>query len=926
MAVNLTNNAIAMICNGEFQGDDAKPVVQVADIKLLSAGQQNGTERYRMLLSDGMHLQQGMLATQMNSLVHSGKLQKGSVVQLSQFVSQVIQNRKIIIIIELNVILEKCDPIGVPKQYVQGAGGPAPQARTSMEQPGMAINPQSYAGASVPSGPSLGQSVNGAPLHQVKSDPGLNPQSYGSSIPSNPNTGGFVPTSGRPVYPKAEPGTRLPGSAPLAGNYGDQNRNLNNLRTEGGPQGSSNSYSRPLQPTYQQPPPMYMNRGPIAKNEAPARVIPIAALNPYQGRWTIKARVTSKKDLRRYNNARGEGKVFSFDLLDSDGGEIQVTCFNAVADQFYDQIEAGKVYLISRGMLKPASKNFNRLQNEYEIYLENTSTVQPCMEDDNTIPRQQFHFRPISDIEIMESNAIVDVIGVVSSINLTTSIMKKDGTETLKRTLQLKDMSGRSVELTLWGNVCTAEGQQLQNMCDSGVFPVLAVKAGRVNEFNGRSVGTLSTSQLFIEPDFPEARRLKEWFDMEGKNTPAISISRDSAGMGRAEVRKTVSQIKDERLGTSEKPDWITIKGTISFIKVDNFCYTACPLMVGDRQCNKKVTNNGDGQWRCDRCDQYVGECDYRYILQFQIQDFTGVTWVTAFQEIGEEIMGISAKELYYLKYEEQDDEKFMDITRRVLFTRYIFKLKVKEETFSDEQRVKSTVVKAEKLNFSSESRFLLDLMDKLAVEDPSAVLVKAESGIDSGMNSNFGYQNMGNMRHATPALNSMESRSNAGRDFGVPANQMGQHGNPYSGANSSVMAGTGVYLCCSSCGGTGHNSKNCPSVMNRQGQSIGGGYVNRVQSGGGGGGGGASGDCYKCHQSGHWARDCPGSNATVAGGAGGGVGGGGGGASGECWKCHQSGHWARDCPGTNSVSSMYGGSSVTGRYGGVSNQRVGGF
>ncbi|KAF3787540.1 Replication protein A DNA-binding subunit A [Nymphaea thermarum] len=40
--------------------------------------------------------------------------------------------------------------------------------------------------------------------------------------------------------------------------------------------------------------PSYVNRGPIAKNEAPARIIPIAALNPCQGRWAVKERVTSK--------------------------------------------------------------------------------------------------------------------------------------------------------------------------------------------------------------------------------------------------------------------------------------------------------------------------------------------------------------------------------------------------------------------------------------------------------------------------------------------------------------------------------------------------------------------------------------------------------------------------------------------------------
>ncbi|XP_077244745.1 replication protein A 70 kDa DNA-binding subunit A-like [Tasmannia lanceolata] len=888
MAVNLTKDAIAMVCNGDA---DLKPVLQVFDIRLVNTAQNTNNERYRMVLSDGMHLQQAMLATQLNHIIKSGKLQKGSIVQLTEFICNVIQNRKIIIIINLEVIVEKCGPIGEPKLYADGATGsapPAPQGRvpipaqsSSMVHPGIAAgNTQSY-GGSLAGGPAAGQNVTGmAPFHP-KAEPGGNTQSYGGSLAGGPAAGQNV-TGMAPFHTKAEPGVGLPGSASVPGSYSNPPQNLSNRNQSymgpgaaAGPRPLINSYGPPAQTTYHQPPPMYANRGPIAKNEAPARIIPIAALNPYQGRWTIKARVTAKGELRRYNNPRGEGKVFSFDLLDSDGGEIRVTCFNAVADQFYDVIEVGKVYLISKGSLKQAQKNFNHLNNDWEIFLESTSTIQPCLEEDNSIPRQQFNFRPISDIEGIESNSMVDVIGIVTSINPSSTIMRKNGTEIHKRTLQLKDMSGRSVELTLWGNFCNAEGQQLQVMCDSGVYPVVAVKAARVNDFNGKTVGTISTSQLFINPDFPEAQRLREWFDREGKNTAAHSISRDTSSMGRTDVRKTVSQIKDEGLGRSEKPDWITVKATISFIKVENFCYTACPLMVGDRQCNKKVNNNGDGTWLCERCDQSFPECDYRYLLNLQIQDHTGVTWVTAFQESGEEIMGISAKELYLLKYEEQDDVKFGEIIRKVLFGQCLFKLKVKEETFSDEQRVKSTVVKAEKVNSSSESKYLLSLIDKIP-EEPSVFPGKAAAIVSNSGMSNVGYNNVGIGKGAPPFGNNLASSSNYD-SYGVAAgNRVGQQGNTYSGVAGHSIGSTGVYLLCNTCGGSGHNSQHCPRVISGRGQPMGGGYGDRLPPTG------AMADS----------------------------------ASGKCFKCNQSGHWARDCPGSNSAPTAYGNTSVTGRYG----------
>ncbi|KAF4363568.1 replication protein A 70 kDa DNA-binding subunit A [Cannabis sativa] len=483
---------------------------------------------------------------------------------------------------------------------------------------------------------------------------------------------------------------------------------VSNNRYQPPPVANVQDFRPAVQPPYQ-PPSNYKSHGTILKNEAPARIIPIAALNPYQGRWAIKARVTAKGDLRRYNNARGDGKVFSFDLLDSEGGEIRVTCFNAVVDRFYDVIEVGKVYMISKGSLKPAQKNFNHLKNEWEIFLEATSTVDLCPDEDGSIPTQQFSFRPISDIESADSNTILDVIGIVISVNPSVPIMRKNGMETQRRILNLKDWSGRSVEITLWGDFCNREGQKLQDMFDSGICPVLAVKAGKVNDFSGKSIGTISSTQLFINPDFPEAHSLRDWFDRGGKDAVSQSISKDMVpGMPKNEIRKTISQIKDEGLGRSDKPDWVTVNATITFMKADTFCYTACPLMIGDRQCSKKVTRSGN-RWQCDRCNQEFEECDYRYLLQAQIQDHTGLTWVTAFQESGEEILGCSAKELYMLKFEEQDDARFDSIVRQRVFNKYLFRLKIKEEMYGDEQRVKITVMKADKVNYATESKFMLE-------------------------------------------------------------------------------------------------------------------------------------------------------------------------------------------------------------------------
>ncbi|KAE7998482.1 hypothetical protein FH972_003026 [Carpinus fangiana] len=69
---------------------NAKPLVQVLDIKLIGSTQ----ERYRLLLSDAVSTQQAMLATQLNDRVKSGRVRKGSVVQLIEYICSPVQNRK----------------------------------------------------------------------------------------------------------------------------------------------------------------------------------------------------------------------------------------------------------------------------------------------------------------------------------------------------------------------------------------------------------------------------------------------------------------------------------------------------------------------------------------------------------------------------------------------------------------------------------------------------------------------------------------------------------------------------------------------------------------------------------------------------------------------------------------------------------------
>ncbi|CAF4348896.1 unnamed protein product, partial [Adineta steineri] len=128
------------------------------------------------------------------------------------------------------------------------------------------------------------------------------------------------------------------------------------------------------------------------------RIVEIDTLNPYMNKWTIKARVSNKGQIRNYQNARGPGKLFSCDLVDQ-SGEIRATAFNAECDKFYPLLEVGGIYYIARASLKPANRQFNTLKSDYEMTWNHDTCIEACDADEGqNIPQVQFNFIPICEI------------------------------------------------------------------------------------------------------------------------------------------------------------------------------------------------------------------------------------------------------------------------------------------------------------------------------------------------------------------------------------------------------------------------------------------------------------------------------------------------------------------------------------------------
>ncbi|CCF49608.1 hypothetical protein NDA11_004405 [Ustilago hordei] len=621
MSLNdLSQGAIAqMIQTADPANSVQNPICQILSIKKIQASATSASnvgDRYRIILSDGVHYAQSMLASQKRSMVESGELEKHCLVRISQYASNSVQNRRILILLDLEV-------------------------------------------AHKPTADRLGSPTNVDDA--IKSEGGVKQEGGAGNALGNSNLGNN--SAGRTT-----PATSAAGAGKIGGGAGR-------------PGGSSVNAGMPI--------------------------YPIEGLSPYQNRWTIKARVTSKSDIRHWSNQRGEGKLFSVNLLD-DSGEIKATGFNDTVDRFYSLLKENHVYLISKAKVNIAKKQFSNLQNEYEITFENSTEIEECT-DATDVPEVKYEFVRINELESVEPNQTCDVIGVLDSYGELSEIVSKASQRPVqKRELTLVDQGGKSVRLTLWGK----NAETFPNNAGVDEKPVIAFKGVKVGDFGGRSLSMFSSSTMLINPDITESHVLRGWYDNDGARAQFEAFSNAGVGGGALGAagaggnmaeRRTIAQVKDENLGMTEKPDYFNIRATVVYIKQENLYYTACP----SDGCNKKVTLDHENNWRCEKCDRSYEAPEYRYILSTNVADATGQIWLSGFNEDATKLIGMSAGELHQLR--ENSESEYSAALHRAANRMYLFNCRAKMDTFNDQTRVRYTISRSAPVDFAKAGAELVD-------------------------------------------------------------------------------------------------------------------------------------------------------------------------------------------------------------------------
>jgi replication factor A1 len=373
--------------------------------------------------------------------------------------------------------------------------------------------------------------------------------------------------------------------------------------------------------------------------------------------FLYQGRVIAKSDVRKFNSARGEGCFFTADTMDVDGATIRLKAFGDACNKFFDHVQVGSVYKFSRFRVNMANAKFNQgMSSQYEITLdpESQADAQQNTTAIATIPTKDL--KKIDELNTIpipppaegqqRSELTVDTIGVVTKVTEASDFTSRAGKQMRSRTISISDSSLMTMDVKFFGDISDAyTTAQLDGA-------VVLLRGARLSEFNGRNLMMGFNGEMYHNPDIPQARELKAWYEQTGKNASFTATSKASAGGGDFRNPVPISSVLDvdvvNRLAMAGQgaSEYATVRGYIHLQPLDGErkpWYDACNKP--DTDCKRKV-NGAPGNYHCDTCNYGMATCRHIYILNVTVYDNTGSRWISAFGDDGETIIGQPAETL----------------------------------------------------------------------------------------------------------------------------------------------------------------------------------------------------------------------------------------------------------------------------------------
>lgn len=494
---------------------------------------------------------------------------------------------------------------------------------------------------------------------------------------------------------------------------------------------------------------MYSNKNIIEKPKNKFYT-PLNSLNTLARDIKLLVRVIDKGDLRPFTNEKGVGHLFNFSILDQEGAEMSVTCFNKTAAKFFDIVKEGSVYEINGGYVKMNNRKFNSTKADYQLILNDSATVNE-VKDEGTITNMNVNIKKLCELKHLPLHSIIDTVGYVTEVGDQHVVSTKNGELQLKK-IYIVDDSEYKVEFTLW---------KKNSNINIEIGDIILVRNGAVSEFNGRNISATDNTKIVINPrTLKEANSLAKWItNFEGSFKTYAIVKEKKESNADNNTREEIDKSKISRIDNiieqlilkrtpykDECSSFNTIKAVVTYFQHSekNF-YPGCPV----KKCKKKLVEE-ENSYYCCTCNSSVKVPAYYMTLNIKIKDCLSEYWIDFFGATAEKFIGMSV-ENYKEIVLKNNKAKMDEISKNIEFKSFYFVIRAKLISFNNILKRKINVYKSEAVNIGQE--FLRIYNEILGIEHCEESMTK-ESSINNNqekkVNTEPDYNNTNEINNST--------------------------------------------------------------------------------------------------------------------------------------------------------------------------------
>ncbi|XP_076884458.1 replication protein A 70 kDa DNA-binding subunit A-like [Bidens hawaiensis] len=426
--------------------------------------------------------------------------------------------------------------------------------------------------------------------------------------------------------------------------------------------------------------------------------------------WSVKDNIKPNEDF-----------LIDMFFMDESGNRMQSTVFKQDIFRFKRYLNENATLNIVNPSLGSNASNYKVIDCPNKLVLNSSTHVNPCSQFDGpTFGFKFYSFKSVIDKEI-PLKATIDIIGHVVHGFKDNNSNLRDVKRNARLTMEVSDISGDSVYVTLWGDYVSQFSKYVVDHFDESHMIIL-MQFGRVKYHKEKPYVSNSyasdVTRVFLNDSISEIEdyktRLFEFLEVNVDGVVRRPILVKLMSTLDEEFLMATSFFNICEICTILQPKSIIVLGTINAVCPDSqWYYVSC------NSCSRKVivtVVEDENVYECknQRCNTLGVTPTPRFKIKLRVQDGSGVVSLTLFDRDAKLIINKTASELLATKDEDDVGHSgFPTELNSLLEKKFAFKVEIADFNFMNNVEVYgiSKLTDDQEIIYAIEKRLMLEFI-----------------------------------------------------------------------------------------------------------------------------------------------------------------------------------------------------------------------